>query len=224
MSNIFQVATKQSITEHVDYNHVHSNVNEKELRQLRLQCINYRCMVCADDFEIKSDLTTHMETEHRDVLYTKKSDLRRNFVDYSIVEGSSPKEQILEAKPLRKERIPKKFVSKTAKGASKFLHCPQCAFKTIIHWNLKVHLGTHIGAKFSCTLCDEGFKRKFDLTEHIRARHPEQGERQQLDTLVLCSCEVCDISGQSVAAFDQHLHSVHNLPHSGADPSGGSQP
>ena len=68
MSNIFQVATKQSITEHVDYNHVHSNVNEKELRQLRLQCINYRCMVCADDFEIKSDLTTHMETEHRDAL------------------------------------------------------------------------------------------------------------------------------------------------------------
>ena len=39
----------------------------------------------------------------------------------------------------------------------------------------------------------------------------------QLDTLVLCLCEVCDISGQSVAAFDQHLHSVHNLPHSGAD-------
>ena len=37
MSNIFQVATKQSITEHVDYNHVHSNVNEKELRQLSLQ-------------------------------------------------------------------------------------------------------------------------------------------------------------------------------------------
>ena len=47
----------------------------------------------------------------------------------------------------------------------------------------------------------------------------------QLDTLVLCLCEVCDISGQSVAAFDQHLHSVHNLPQSGADPSiGGSHP
>ena len=92
--------------------------------------------------------------------------------------------------------------------------CPQCSFQTQIFWNLKVHLGTHIGSMFQCTLCDEEHKRKFNVMEHIRAEHKEKREltnRRWLDNYIVCHCESCDITG-TVKEYDQHLHHQHHLP------------
>ena len=92
--------------------------------------------------------------------------------------------------------------------------CPQCSFQTQIFWNLKVHLGTHIGSMFQCTLCDEEHKRKFNVMEHIRAEHKEKREltnRRWLDNYIVCHCESCDITG-TVKEYDQHLHHQHQLP------------
>ena len=98
-------------------------------------------------------------------------------------------------------------------GKSSF-DCPECNFKSSIFWNLKVHLGTHIGAVFQCTICEEEHKRKFNLMEHIRHSHQEKREitnRKWVDSYIVCHCESCDITG-TVKEYDQHLHRQHNLP------------
>ena len=108
------------------------------------------------------------------------------------------------------------FGKKEKKGQSGKVNyqCPQCAFKTFIFWNLKVHLGTHIGSMFQCTLCDEEHRRKFNVMEHIRAEHNDKRElvnRRWLDNYIVCHCESCDITG-TVKEYDQHLHHHHQLP------------
>ena len=103
---------------------------------------------------------------------------------------------------------------KKAQSGKDYYQCPQCAFKTMIFWNLKVHLGTHIGSMFQCTLCEEEHKRKFNVMEHIRAEHREKREltnRRWLDNYIVCHCESCDITG-TVKEYDQHLHLQHQLP------------
>merc|ERR1712150_403035 len=105
-------------------------------------------------------------------------------------------------------------MKKEKKSGRDHYQCPQCAFKTLIFWNLKVHLGTHIGSMFQCTLCEEEHKRKFNVMEHIRAEHKEKREltnRRWLDNYIVCHCESCDITG-TVKEYDQHLHHHHQLP------------
>ena len=100
--------------------------------------------------------------------------------------------------------------------------CPECDFKSSIFWNLKVHLGTHIGSIFQCTICEEEHKRKFNLMEHIRQAHQDRREssnRKWVDGYIVCHCESCDITG-TVKEYDQHLHIQHNLPRPNTKHSG----
>ena len=139
---------------------------------------------------------------------------------YNLKANSSkkrPAETEIE-KPERSSRPGKSatFGKKEKKGQSGKVNyqCPQCAFKTFIFWNLKVHLGTHIGSMFQCTLCDEEHRRKFNVMEHIRAEHNDKRElvnRRWLDNYIVCHCESCDITG-TVKEYDQHLHHHHQLP------------
>ena len=229
----YELKTKSRMHEHIDMNHIRSNVDMKELLNIRSKFTMTKCLVCTERFDTRVDFANHMEKEHREMLFEKKEKYERCF-----------KKKVEPPKELGKKKTPKldptgRVVSASRKKVTvdtmkqnqrgprrsrrQLLKCPLCAFKASIFWNLKVHIGTHIGAKFSCTLCTDNFKRKFHIMEHIRDSHKEEYEKHAgnnkslSDSYVTCSCEVCDISEQSVEDFDEHLYRVHELPAIGAD-------
>ena len=114
-------------------------------------------------------------------------------------------------KPNKTKKNRNKQKPHTGKGS---FNCPECNFKSSIFWNLKVHLGTHIGSIFQCTLCEEVHRRKFNVMEHIRLKHQDKkrlANRKWVDMFIVCHCETCDVTG-TVVEYDQHLHTQHHLP------------
>ena len=223
----YELKTKSRMSEHIDMNHIRSNVDMKELLNIRSRFTMTKCLVCTERFDTRVDIANHMETEHREMLFEKKEKYERCLKK----KVEPPKELSKKKTPKLDNRDMKKVAVDTMKQKQRgprrsrrqLLKCPLCAFKASIFWNLKVHIGTHIGAKFSCTLCTDNFKRKFHIMEHIRDSHKEEYEKHAgnnkslSDSFVTCSCEVCDISEQSVEDFDEHLYRVHELPAIGAD-------
>ena len=203
----FSTADKIYMTEHIEESHVTAtNFKKKQLDVLHREHTSYICSVCAEVFEEMVEVIDHMEEEHMDQL-ERKSMVKQN------KEESDPRKA--------NEKTPLKMRTKPHGPKGKMIQCPQCSFKTYILWNLKVHLGTHLGAMFGCTVCHEKFRRKFDLTEHIRDKHPDpkmansgysSETKKWLDSMTNCSCEVCGFSKKSVSDYDEHLHAVHELP------------
>ena len=201
----FSTADKILMDEHIEESHVTANVNKKQMVDLHRDYTSYICSVCAEVFEEIVEVIDHMEEEHLDQLERKTT--------------KQIKRQDSESEPT--EKTPAKLRTKPHGPKGRMIQCPQCSFKSYILWNLKVHLGTHLGAMFCCTVCDEKYRRKFDLTEHIRDKHPDpvmansgysSGTKKWLDSMTVCSCDVCGFSGKSVTEYDEHLHTVHNLP------------
>ena len=207
----FSTADKIQMTEHIEESHVTgTNLKKRQLDDLHREHTSYICSVCAEVFEEMVEVIDHMEEEHMDQLE------RKNMVKQNKGESDPRK---FEEKA--NEKTPLKVRTKPHGPKGKMIQCPQCSFKTYILWNLKVHLGTHIGAMFGCTVCNEKFRRKFDLTEHIRENRPDSKmansgysseTKKWLDSMTNCSCEVCGFSKKSVSDYDEHLHAVHNLP------------
>ena len=61
--------------------------------------------------------------------------------------------------------------------------------------------------KYKCNKCDNSFKRKNQLLEHIRYVHFEYDHRHNEDNST--ECEKCDKTFANVANLDRHIKTVH---------------
>ena len=214
----FESNKKIKMNDHVDENHIHQNVNKKELEKIRSDCIGYTCYECKDSFSKWSEVLSHTLKEHGDFDFNeiyplkirrmaagKRSTMRKNYLVFTDPKFTTNLDNNTSAVSQ----------GKLIKGPNKrLLRCPLCRFNTSTYLNLKVHFVTHLGAKFTCTLCNLNYKTKFDAMEHVKNRHSDKapGNRKWIDTYIMCACEVCDFKGNPVESFDDHLVKEHKLP------------
>jgi hypothetical protein len=161
----------------------------------------YKCSVCNELQSNRLDLLAHMREAHEDILLSEANPRNK----HSNTQGTKSKSE-------------KKNMGTKMKCSSKrrLLCCPQakCRFKTGLIGNLRVHLGNHLGSKFSCTICDKKSKTRFQLTTHMKDDHKQHQNMQDqgwCDEFISFYCKVCDLTGTS-KMFDQHLEKVHYLP------------
>ncbi|CAH1974870.1 unnamed protein product [Acanthoscelides obtectus] len=86
-----------------------------------------------------------------------------------------------------------------------------CMFKTISKWNINRHMGKHSrikgrGVLKKCVHCDESFRRKTTLTNHIIKKHPEYiasipGKIHE--------CKYCEFKSAVKGHLDSHMIAQH---------------
>ena len=195
------------MNKHVDETHIHTNVDMNELQRIRRDIIKYKCNECKTVCDYKISIMDHLEREHKELLKTE-------------IQTKDPIKKKKKVEKKIKPKIGGYCNTESYIGQSRYFYkCPQlkCKFRASIFWNLKVHMPIHVGAMFSCSLCDHSLRRKFDITEHLKENHKERiadlgNIRKGLDQFITCSCESCGFSGKSVEDFDEHMHTDHDLP------------
>ena len=214
----FESTLKIKMNDHVDENHIHQNVNKKELEKIRSDCIGRTCYECKDSFSKWTDVLRHTLQEHADFNFQEKPPMkiRRVIKNYNF----QRKKYHVFTDPRYTTNLDNN-TAKVTKGKlirdpdKGLLQCPQCRFNTSTHWNLKVHFVTHLGARFTCTICDYDSKTKFEVMEHMMEKHSDKSDpdnRKWVDSYITCACKVCDFKGKSVTSFDHHLFKEHSLP------------
>nr|CAI5868646.1 unnamed protein product [Callosobruchus analis] len=66
----------------------------------------------------------------------------------------------------------KKHPNFVSSVTSKIYKCTKCAFETTINTHLKRHSLKHTETRRACTHCDQTFKRKYLLDNHVLKKHP----------------------------------------------------
>nr|CAI5868652.1 unnamed protein product [Callosobruchus analis] len=66
----------------------------------------------------------------------------------------------------------KKHPNFVSSVTSKIYKCTKCAFETTINTHLKRHSLKHTETRPACTHCDQTFKRKYLLDNHVLKKHP----------------------------------------------------
>ena len=84
------------MSEHIDMNHIRSNVDMKELLNIRSKFTMTKCLVCSERFDTRVDFANHMEKEYREMLFEKKEKFERCF-----------KKKVEPPKELGKKKTPK---------------------------------------------------------------------------------------------------------------------
>ena len=115
------------------------------------------------------------------------------------------------AKELVIRKTRKQRVAKNNNGLQRMHKCPHCNFTANFNSSLKVHIGIHINAMFSCNICDVKKKQRSQVVMHVKKEH---GMKLKLKYKGWCRryvsgyCTDCDFLGSS-RDYDEHLQETH---------------
>lgn len=150
---------------------------------------NHKCPICRKAFIQKTDMLRH-ETTHSELLNfqcttcDKRFKTKKNLTCHLITHSVD--------RPFKCRHCEKAFKVKRLWVFHEGLHmdlkpynCDICGKGFPAKPYIKSHLKTHIDEKpFSCPVCKVCFKRNYDLSFHVRNRHPNKDMQNEEKTQV----------------------------------------
>ena len=78
--------------------------------------------------------------------------------------------------------------------------CPYCDKEFKLKHNLKIHIETHEGKRYECTLCQKTFSQATTLKQHFSIVH--DGQKPP-------NCQICDMNFKSKQGLFIHIKRIH---------------
>ena len=186
----FKSSTKQSLDVHTAFNHDsevfncgecdHKSRSKKALEVHKIICHGDKIHEC-DECQYKSARLSELKRHKRKHKTKVKQENRTRYCFNKNCKN------ILKEKCLEMEH--------------NLLPCLDCEFMAFSKTILRNHKSKNEGRMFSCGQCDEKYKNKSQLREHLSDKH---------ESKLLLICGQCDERFKTTAILNNHTKAVHN--------------
>uniref|UniRef100_A0A336M1T2 CSON007895 protein n=1 Tax=Culicoides sonorensis TaxID=179676 RepID=A0A336M1T2_CULSO len=180
---------------------------KNHINRIHLNIKPYSCEICKRKFSIKSEIVKHMNNIHLSESFRNRPDsIRcRYCTKYFMIEKLE-------------DHIERKH---------KKLQCHLCEKIYFNRDSFKHHMKLHESSKFKCDFCENEFKTKSNLRDHILAVHLKQKSKCPICDKIFnksrlprhikivhnkeknYSCDVCDKKFKIPCLLKQHITSIH---------------
>nr|CAI5830844.1 unnamed protein product [Callosobruchus analis] len=184
------------------------------------------CIHCNATFKSKTSLDDHTIREHPGFIAsgcTYKTTVKGSFDRHMLKHPETLSicvhcNATYKSKKNLDDHIIRKHPDFIESISSKIHECTHCTYKTTVKGHLTEHMVQHTETadiyKLRCIHCDETFKRRAGLDEHIIKKHPHliatiTSKIQTADNYKLKICVHCNAKFKSKASLDNHTVREH---------------
>ena len=162
----------------------------------------FRCEVCDQELKDKSKLERHVQSLHREILYSCEmcNFQTRSEASFKLhTQSHDPGKKRIFCTDCPKHFACQSNLKKHVRSVHQMvrLKCSQCPYEATDGGSLKRHkLSLHLGVKYDCKICGKEFTFKENLRHHNLAVHRQRKFR----------CKECDYSATTNGALKNHSH------------------
>ncbi|XP_017879762.1 zinc finger protein 595-like [Ceratina calcarata] len=160
--------------------------------------MKYTCKVCSKQFTYQKSFITHAKShpEYKSEELDDTSQCSMKERSTEAVEEDDENEEEEDEEDEEDENLP-----------AKSLQCTQCGKLFATKRNLKRHISTHSGLKYTCGTCGKGFSRVDKLKDHEQSKHKsEMFDSSDMD-------DKDDMDSMSKVDMEGRKKDRHNRPH-----------